>query len=97
MKKQYEVIWLDSNFNETGEVMPITISEKYIIMPNRCADSYRIDEKDICISHKEKCISSLKILFAYHNPKGDDFIIYENSLISHIGWENKVGRLRSIN
>ncbi len=89
---KYEITWLNDDKDEP--VTRIDISNEQVSIPNCCHPYYRIIEKDI--RYRSKCIPELKILASYHNPKGYDFIIYENGMISDIGWGNKVGILKIV-
>jgi len=85
----YKIVWFNNDVDDR-----ICVTEKNIWVENRCAAHYPIDQKDI--RDHSKCIPDLKILFAYHNPKGDDLVIYENGLVSYIGYGTKVGKICKI-
>jgi hypothetical protein len=85
----YKIIWFNNDDDQR-----VCITNKNIWIENRCAAHYPIDPKEI--RDLSKCLPDTKIMFAYHNPKGDDLVIYENGLVNHIGYGTKVGRLFKI-
>jgi hypothetical protein len=83
-----QVDWI--NINEPPVMVIIT--NENVNMQNRCVKYYRVPEIDI--SKQSKCVPNLKILATYHNPRGGDFVIYDNGMVSDICWQNKVGILK---
>lgn len=88
---KYQVNWWDGTKDFMTE---ITVSNDKLVGNNRCSPSYRIPLNQI--RDLKKCIPNLKILAAYHNPKGDDFVMYENNICQYIGYGTRIGNLKPI-
>src|SRR5579885_1497930 len=93
-ENKYKIIWLNSDIHHKSNFTYIIISNKRVSMQNRCMDYYRITENDI--RELSKCIPNLKIVAAYRNPRGGDFIVYNNGLVSDINYENRIGTMQLI-
>jgi hypothetical protein len=89
-KPNYQINWLNSN----DEPIKIHITKDKVFMYDRCAPYLPISIDEIREPHK--CLKDTKIINAYHNRRGGDFIIYDNGLISDINYENKVGKIMKL-
>jgi len=89
-KTHYTITWL----NTVAPATTIVISQKHVSIPYRCMPHYRIP---ICDIHDpEKCIPNLKIISAYHNPRGGDFIIYDMGIVSDTHCGVSIGVLKRV-
>lgn len=89
----YQIKW----FNDTRDTdTTAIINDLTITMPSLCSPFYRSLPRDMGPDKLKQCIPGHGIIATYHNPKGYEFIIYENGLCQFIGWGNVTGILNRI-
>ena len=93
-KYTHEITWINNNNGQSDCNTKIGILKDSLIMENRCAPYYKIDENDI--TDHSKLIQNSNIISVYRNPRGGDFIIYSDGMISDIHYENKIGKIKNL-
>lgn len=93
----FTVEWLNNQaigYFGAEKFTKIYLAKDRTYMTDRCWPSQRIPIDKI--REPEKCVSSWKIVAAYNNPRGGDFIVYDNGYISDLHYATRLGRLHKL-
>ncbi len=81
---------------DDGATAQCTIDDNSVTMLNRCRPYNKIKVLKNPAQYLPPQFPDLKIINVYHNPRGGDFVIYENGVINDIYSSHKLGHIISV-